>query len=254
LMIEVSVSYYNYRFAPGDLGDGPRNRALERFTHSQTDTICVMTLRPYLLWTSQGSEYAYDHNVSAGSREVERKYEYGVEVTFLAGGILGYFDINALVASLTEVVVLLNVARSITRLVAMHCLGTKSQMYDKVICEKFNFLASYAQFGTQALVASVVYDLLDIDNSGSLTKSELYVRLRSMFCNHLDMSKTASLGAPPPHSLPCAFSPWAVISCVLGLQLSKCVFPSVHVAPSHGCGYPRVFNILEVRHHLWFAW
>ncbi|KAK3265181.1 hypothetical protein CYMTET_26121 [Cymbomonas tetramitiformis] len=194
LRLEVTMAYYNFRFAPGDLDDGKRTNVWEeRLGKNQQEYVCIMTLHPDLLWTTESSttDGTFDFDQLEG--EYSHSNQHGVLIIFSSAGILGSFDYAILIASLTEVVVLMSVVHTFVSYIALNFLGEKSVMYTNKAEEKLNSLATFAQFGAQALVASVVYDLLDVDSGGTLTKVELYVRIRRLFFRQLDVEDTARL-------------------------------------------------------------
>ncbi|KAK3244954.1 hypothetical protein CYMTET_45456 [Cymbomonas tetramitiformis] len=70
----------------------------------------------------------------------------------------------------------------------------KSSLYDAMMTEKLNFKMEYARFAAKAILASAVFDMMDSNRGGSLSKSELFMLLRRVTRSQgMDVALTGSL-------------------------------------------------------------
>ncbi|KAK3241733.1 hypothetical protein CYMTET_48527 [Cymbomonas tetramitiformis] len=192
LNIEVTMEYYNYRLVPAieGLDDMDKNRP-EKLNNARASTVCIMTLRPYLVWTSIGHDLTWH-----GKSIIQRmdlgvdKYRYGVSLSFKSGGIIAHFDYFNLITAFTQGMVLLGVASTIVNLFIRY--GYEN-MYAHMILEKCDALSEYARFAVRALVASVAFDLVDDGDNGLLSKPEVFKKLRLLFFKRMSYSETATL-------------------------------------------------------------
>lgn len=181
--VEVSMEYYNYRMVPGEVHAADQAEVLSP-DNSDAKTVCVMYFRPYLVWTSQGNQFERHGDNPNYYIDV---YNYGVLVTFKAGGLVGGFDSFMLFLVMTQTIVMLDLAGQITTIIARSMLGTKSILYKSVISERLDALTIYGRFASQAITASLCYDIVDNNNSGRVSKPEIYAQLSKLF--HRSMSK-----------------------------------------------------------------
>eukprot|EP00854_Cymbomonas_tetramitiformis_P006797 gene6797-8119_t len=178
--LHVEMAYYNYRMAPGDLGDGSRSELhQERFAKNNHEVGYEFDLNEY--------------NADKKTSEWHMDYGYGIQVTFEVSGTTGGFDYFVFITALTQGIVMVGTASSLTLFVACNMCGRKSQQYQKAIYENYNVMDAYAQFGVQAVVASVVFDILDSNGDGTLSKPELFVWLRNLFSTHMSFEHSARL-------------------------------------------------------------
>ncbi|KAK3258673.1 hypothetical protein CYMTET_32286 [Cymbomonas tetramitiformis] len=85
-------------------------------------------------------------------------------------------------------IVMLGFSGQITTIIARNMLGSKSVLYKSVISERLDALSIYGRFASQAITASLCYDIFDGNGSGRLSKPEIYEQLSKLF--HRSMSKT----------------------------------------------------------------
>ncbi|KAK3240966.1 hypothetical protein CYMTET_49234 [Cymbomonas tetramitiformis] len=230
--LHVEMAYYNYRMAPGDLGDGSRSELhQERFAKNNHEVVCIAYIRPYLGWNSLGYEFDLnEYNADKKTSEWHMDYGYGIQVTFEVSGTTGGFDYFVFITALTQGIVMVGTAAphfillpgapppiipsfsiltplplwssregealfmsGLTCAEHINMCGRKSQQYQKAIYENYNVMDAYAQFGVQAVVASVVFDILDSNGDGTLSKPELFVWLRNLFSTHMSFEHSARL-------------------------------------------------------------
>eukprot|EP00854_Cymbomonas_tetramitiformis_P002181 gene2181-2886_t len=191
LRVEVVMEYYNHRLVPGDVHSNDEANLVSP-DNSDANTVCVMYFRPYLVWTSEGNDFSVQSEYSHyDSRELDvyrDHYNYGVLVSFTAGGLIGGFDTFLLISVITQMIVMLGFSGQITTIIARNMLGSKSVLYKSVISERLDALSIYGRFASQAITASLCYDIFDGNGSGRLSKPEIYEQLSKLF--HRSMSKT----------------------------------------------------------------
>ncbi|KAK3275800.1 hypothetical protein CYMTET_16087 [Cymbomonas tetramitiformis] len=194
LSIEVTMEYYNYRLAqPSDLEglDDIDKNSVEKLNNAQASTVCIMTLRPYLVWTSQGHDLTWTGKSIVNRYELGvDKYRYGVLLSFKSGGTIAYFDYFNLITALTQGLVLLSTVSTLVSLFIQH--GYEN-IYSNMLQENCDARSEYARFAVRALVASVAFDLLDDSDNGILSKTEVFKKLRLLFYKHMSYSETATL-------------------------------------------------------------
>eukprot|EP00854_Cymbomonas_tetramitiformis_P024824 gene24824-30244_t len=105
----------------------------------------------------------------------------GVRVTFHTTGLLYAFDVFLLLDCIVQGLVLISTANMAVAFTARFLLGTKSVLYNNVMVDKLDALTQYSQFTSQAVVASVVFDILDDNGQGELEKVELFRRMTELF-------------------------------------------------------------------------
>ncbi|KAK3239283.1 hypothetical protein CYMTET_50778 [Cymbomonas tetramitiformis] len=186
LRVEVSMNYYNYGLERTSV----ERQADQTVDNSQDATVCVMEFRPYFVWTSQGHAFV-DGDVRMN--ELVDNYNYGVLVTFHSGGVIGGFDGVLLLTALTQAIVMSGVATSVTTFAAHYLLGKKSVLYKSVLSERLDALSLYSKFATQAIMASLLYDIIDHNGSGRIGKFELYKQLRRPFCRSMNGEQIGTL-------------------------------------------------------------
>ncbi|KAK3260170.1 hypothetical protein CYMTET_30858, partial [Cymbomonas tetramitiformis] len=157
--IEIKMAYYNYRLAPGDLGDGNRDELIkERTQHDNSEAICIMTLRPFLVWTPQFEDFKLRAvSTGRGWSLSSQSQQYGVKATIEFDGIIASFSFFRMIGAFTQVFVLLEVCHVVVTLMAMSewlMPPGKSQLYRGVLLEPFDLLTQYAQFSVQAVVVT----------------------------------------------------------------------------------------------------
>ncbi|KAK3266292.1 hypothetical protein CYMTET_25071 [Cymbomonas tetramitiformis] len=193
LRLDVTMEYYNYRLAPGIVDKNDRSELWD-IDNSDAATVCVMILRPYLAWTSQGNSYSFNGRDFVHPLDVATDdYRYGALVTFQSGGVIGGFDSFMLFTAITQVIVALGVAAQITTIVARSCLGEKSTLYKSVMSERFSALGIYSRFAAQAITASIIFDMVDENSSGRVSKRELYKPLRRLYHKQMDEQQIGTL-------------------------------------------------------------
>ncbi|KAK3255689.1 hypothetical protein CYMTET_35141, partial [Cymbomonas tetramitiformis] len=187
LRLLIKMEYYNYRMVPGEVYDDDEANKID---NSGADTVCVMTLRPFLLWTSQGNKFNFDGSTTD---DLKDNYDYGVLVTFESGGLIGAFDNFRLFTALTQILVMLSVAAKVTAFIARNYVGKKSVLYTSVTSERLDALSIYSRFAVQTITASLAYDIVDNDGSGRINKSEIYAQLRKLFSTSMNERQIATL-------------------------------------------------------------
>ncbi|KAK3242791.1 hypothetical protein CYMTET_47536 [Cymbomonas tetramitiformis] len=168
--LDVSLLYYNFDQNPGqkerlggDLGD-------------QREVVCIMEIEPVLRWASLGNNVVKLDDDGT----VANKYYYGVMVKFTAGGSIGTFSVALFITAVTNLVVLLGVADTITVLIAKNAMGLKSKFFSSMISTEADFSEQYAKYAAQLLAGTMIFTLMDVDKSHQLDKIEVYRRLRRL--------------------------------------------------------------------------
>ncbi|KAK3272368.1 hypothetical protein CYMTET_19337 [Cymbomonas tetramitiformis] len=167
LVIDVELSYSNFRMAETEANDRDDKNAA-------ADIICIMSLTPTLMWTSK-----VDSELTGSTETIINRN--GVRVTFHTTGLLYAFDVFLLLDCIVQGLVLISTANMAVAFTARFLLGTKSVLYNNVMVDKLDALTQYSQFTSQAVVASVVFDILDDNGQGELEKVELFRRMTELF-------------------------------------------------------------------------
>ena len=164
LRINAKFQYYNYNLhGKGDLGDSKTPYA-------------ILEIEPSITWTSKGQSISYrtdrknlDDPINATSGKPEgyfhNLYAYGVFIDVTSTGIIGGLNYVYIINVIVSGLVLLNVAGTITDLIAQYGLGTRSLIYRSHMIEETNFERECAKYAVQGMLA--VKSFKDADTSGN---------------------------------------------------------------------------------------
>ena len=164
LRINAKFQYYNYNLhGKGDLGDSKTPYA-------------ILEIEPSITWTSKGQSISYrtdrenlDDPIDATSGKPEgyfhNLYAYGVFIDVTSTGIIGGLNYVYIINVIVSGLVLLNVAGTITDLIAQYGLGTRSLIYRSHMIEETNFERECAKYAVQGMLA--VKSFKDADKSGN---------------------------------------------------------------------------------------
>merc|ERR1712216_889402 len=164
LRINAKFQYYNYNLhGKGDLGDSKTPYA-------------ILEIEPSITWTSKGQSISYrtdrtnlDDPINATSGKPEgffhNLYAYGVFIDVTSTGIIGGLNYVYIINVIVSGLVLLNVAGTITDLIAQYGLGTRSLIYRSHMIEETNFERECAKYAVQGMLA--VKSFKDADKSGN---------------------------------------------------------------------------------------
>ncbi len=169
LRINAKFQYYNYNLhGKGDLGDSKTPYA-------------ILEIEPSITWTSKGQSISYrtipnnlDDPIDASTTEATKgkpkgyfhnMYAYGVFIDVTSTGIIGGLNYVYIINVIVSGLVLLNVAGTITDLIAKYGLGTRSLIYRSHMIEETNFERECAKYAVQGMLA--VKSFKDADKSGN---------------------------------------------------------------------------------------
>ena len=163
LRINAKFQYYNYNLhGKGDLGDSKTPYA-------------ILEIEPSITWTSKGQSISYrtvrdnldDPIAATGKPEgyFHNMYAYGVFIDVTSTGIIGGLNYVYIINVIVSGLVLLNVAGTITDLIAQYGLGTRSLIYRSHMIEETNFERECAKYAVQGMLA--VKSFKDADKSGN---------------------------------------------------------------------------------------
>ena len=164
LRINAKFQYYNYNLhGKGDLGDSKTPYA-------------ILEIEPSITWTSKGQSISYrtdrmnlDDPINAATGKPEgyfhNLYAYGVFIDVTSTGIIGGLNYVYIINVIVSGLVLLNVAGTITDLIAQYGLGTRSLIYRSHMIEETNFERECAKYAVQGMLA--VKSFKDADKSGN---------------------------------------------------------------------------------------
>ncbi len=164
LRINAKFQYYNYNLhGKGDLG-------------ASKTPYAILEIEPSITWTSKGQSISYrtdrenlDDPVNAATGKPEgyfhNLYAYGVFIDVTSTGIIGGLNYVYIINVIVSGLVLLNVAGTITDLIAQYGLGTRSLIYRSHMIEETNFERECAKYAVQGMLA--VKSFKDADKSGN---------------------------------------------------------------------------------------
>ena len=164
LRINAKFQYYNYNLhGKGDLG-------------ASKTPYAILEIEPSITWTSKGQSISYrtdrenlDDPIDATSGKPEgyfhNLYAYGVFIDVTSTGIIGGLNYVYIINVIVSGLVLLNVAGTITDLIAQYGLGTRSLIYRSHMIEETNFERECAKYAVQGMLA--VKSFKDADKSGN---------------------------------------------------------------------------------------
>ncbi|KAK3257565.1 hypothetical protein CYMTET_33353 [Cymbomonas tetramitiformis] len=81
----------------------------------------------------------------------------------------------------------------LTSFIARHLMGPSSLLYRNIMDEHADILTQYARFAAKAITASLVFDIVDGNANGEVSKGELFKELRSVFYSHMTYDETVTL-------------------------------------------------------------
>ena len=58
--------------------------------------------------------------------------------------------------------------------------GEKSQFYDDVLYEKIKLISNFSRFAVRSLIGTMVFDVIDEDRTGLMSKPELFEYLHKV--------------------------------------------------------------------------
>ena len=188
LRINAKFQYYNYNLhGKGDLGDSKTPYA-------------ILEIEPSITWTSKGQSISYrtvrdnlDDPINATTGKPEgyfhNMYAYGVFIDVTSTGIIGGLNYVYIINVIVSGLVLLNVAGTITDLIAQYGLGTRSLIYRSHMIEETNFERECAKYAVQGMLAVSSFKAADKSgNSDGLDIAELNDLLVAAFHSQDGMS------------------------------------------------------------------
>ena len=192
LRINAKFQYYNYNLhGKGDLGDSKTPYA-------------ILEIEPSITWTSKGQSISYrtvrdnlDDPIDATTGTTTGKpkgyfhnmYAYGVFIDVTSTGIIGGLNYMYIINVIVSGLVLLNVAGTITDLIAQYGLGTRSLIYRSHMIEETNFERECAKYAVQGMLAVSSFKAADKSgNSDGLDIDELNDLLVAAFHSQDGMS------------------------------------------------------------------
>ena len=192
LRINAKFQYYNYNLhGKGDLGDSKTPYA-------------ILEIEPSITWTSKGQSISYrtvrdnlDDPIDATTGTTKGKpkgyfhnmYAYGVFIDVTSTGIIGGLNYVYIINVIVSGLVLLNVAGTITDLIAQYGLGTRSLIYRSHMIEETNFERECAKYAVQGMLAVSSFKAADKSgNSDGLDIAELNDLLVAAFHSQDGMS------------------------------------------------------------------
>lgn len=102
----------------------------------------------------------------------------GVRISVGSGGVISRLDFALLLETFVQAFLLLSFSNILMKFVAYTLLGMKSRVYKEFGEHEVQYEREYARFAVQSIVASHAFERLDVDNSGTITESELVDALR----------------------------------------------------------------------------
>jgi len=188
LRINAKFQYYNYNLhGKGDLG-------------SSKTPYAVLEIEPSITWTSKGQSISYrterdnlDDPIEASSGDPKgyfhNMYAYGVFIDVTSSGIIGGLNYVYIINVIVSGLVLLNVAGTITDLIAQYGLGTRSLIYRSHMIEETNFERECAKYAMQGMLAVSSFKAADKSgNNDGLDINELNELLVAAFHSQDGMS------------------------------------------------------------------
>ena len=188
LRINAKFQYYNYNLhGKGDLG-------------SSKTPYAILEIEPSITWTSKGQSISYrtqrnnlDDPIEASSGDptgyFHNMYAYGVFIDVTTSGIIGGLNYVYIINVIVSGLVLLNVAGTITDLIAQYGLGTRSLIYRSHMIEETNFERECAKYAVQGMLAVSSFKAADKSgNSDGLDIDELNDLLVAAFHSRDGMS------------------------------------------------------------------
>mmetsp|Transcript_48482 Transcript_48482/g.90288 ORF Transcript_48482/g.90288 Transcript_48482/m.90288 type:complete len:737 (+) Transcript_48482:44-2254(+) len=190
LTVQMQLDYYNYGKAPGlepPLNSNPEKSGLE--------TVCVLTLRPYLLWTREESMSAINRHPFY-AQVIESEVRHGVRFQWAIGGAVSRFSPSLLMNEIIAMLVLMTTVGGAVELFARYGMGDKSNFYRSLMLEQVSVAQEYARFAARMMVAAAFFDTSDTDGSGEMSKIELFESLRKVTVTQskVSVADTISLG------------------------------------------------------------
>ena len=102
----------------------------------------------------------------------------GVRISVGSGGVISRLDFALLLETFVQAFLLLSFSNILMKFVAYTLLGMNSRVYKEFGEHEVQYEREYARFAVQSIVASHAFERLDVDNSGTITESELVDALR----------------------------------------------------------------------------
>jgi len=198
LRLAGQLAYYNWHQVPGQK---PQFNPNDRFGKSRKTVVCILTLRPFLEWTSLGDAMdplmpittLQDDRLIVNSTKEINNYRYGVLLTFEDGGKMSRFDGFILLNTLVSAFVMLQSAEVFVAIIASSMLGNKSRLYSELMMEKVSTVTAYSRFVMQIAASCVMFKALDKDGSGAIDAVELSSSIRAVFGNQLSKQESDAL-------------------------------------------------------------
>lgn len=137
-------------------------------------------------WSSSGNDVIYDFYDDNATAYVNQ-YSYGISIKINVGGQLWDFDFTQFVNSLVAGAVILNLAGTVTTLVATNNPFQKeTRLYKQAAKLQFNYRKTYARFALNSIRSLKEFKTLDTDGTGYLTRDELHQMIVTNFSSHLE--------------------------------------------------------------------
>lgn len=202
LKLNIDVQFYNFGLKESEFDGLDKEDMKESFTSIFEDkpTVCVLTVHVSPIWTSLGNSFGrIDTTTTNYTRSLDEQrilineYEYGIMIELAAVGTLGRFEIIYFMEILVEFLVLMEACSLFTSFIARHLMGPSSLLYRNIMDEHADILTQYARFAAKAITASLVFDIVDGNANGEVSKGELFKELRSVFYSHMTYDETVTL-------------------------------------------------------------
>lgn len=103
-------------------------------------------------WTSLGSEISYINYESHDNMDFYDRYKRGVNIQFVAMGVVTQFDYMEMMNTIVQGLVLLGFVEQVVLVVAQYGLP-ESRVYLRAMSEPFKHAKAMAEFGVQAALA-----------------------------------------------------------------------------------------------------
>lgn len=113
--------------------------------------------------------------------DYRRTIRRGITFHFSSVGQIAEFSFSALISAITDGVVLLNVAYTVTRYIAFYFLGDDSKIYKRYGFQETNINKELAQFSLQAAINAKAFRQIDVNNDKSIDSKELRRLLQMAF-------------------------------------------------------------------------
>lgn len=188
LRLVLSLKYYNHKL---------QNEGGEFV--SDDKEVCIATVVPHLQWTSLGDEFG---KKAPGESDLPSPgdgislYRYGIDFRIELGGSVGRFNVLRTIDVFTSALVLIFATGVVVKAVAQFGLGERSALYRKQLEEPVAFRQQYARYALQAIVGAYVFDRLDTDLNGTLSREEIMGRLESFMSDvGLDVNRVGTLAS-----------------------------------------------------------